>query len=48
MWTWAIVTILAGPVLIIASFMDALAGFGGPGTLPWAEPDRAVSRPRSA
>ena len=38
MWTWAIITILAGPVLIIASFMDALTGFGGPGTLPWAEP----------
>ena len=37
MWTWAIVTILAGPVLIIALFMDALAGFGGPGTLPAAE-----------
>ena len=36
-WVWAIVTVIAGPVLIIGQFVAALGAFGGPGTTPVAD-----------
>lgn len=36
-WIWAVVTVLAGPVLIFAQLAAALGSFGGPGSTPVAD-----------
>lgn len=36
-WTWAVVTVIAGPVLIISQFVAGLGSFAGPGSTPVAD-----------
>ena len=36
-WTWAVVTIVAGPALIVSQFVAGLGSFAGPGSTPVAD-----------